>query len=131
MQGRVSSIPGWGAMIPHASQSKNQNMKQKQYGNKFIKKLQKWSVSISEYVAYHLGMHFYQTRPTIIPSYRRGTAVISLLWGNKVGAQGQAGRKWQSQDLNPQSAVLALNRLPFCCVYSVLQSCPTLRPCGL
>ena len=29
MQGRVSSIPGWGAMIPHASQSKNQNKKQK------------------------------------------------------------------------------------------------------
>ena len=30
-------IPGWGAKIPHALQPKNQNMKQKQYCNKFNK----------------------------------------------------------------------------------------------
>ena len=30
-------IPGEGAKIPHASQPKNQNMKQKQYCNKFNK----------------------------------------------------------------------------------------------
>ena len=87
-----------------------------------------WSVSISEYVASHLGTHFYQTRPTIIPLYRRGIAIISLLWRKKVGAQGRAGRKWQSQDLKPQSAVLALNRLPFCCVlsHSVMSNSATL-----
>ena len=87
-----------------------------------------WSVSISEYVASHLGTHFYQTRPTIIPLYRRGIAIISLLWRKKVGAQGRAGRKWQSQDLKPQSAVLALNRLPFCCVlsHSVVSNSATL-----
>ena len=33
--GDVSSIPGWGAKIPHTSQPKNQNIKQKQYCNKF------------------------------------------------------------------------------------------------
>ena len=33
--GGVGSIPGWGAGIPHASQPKNQNIKQKQYCNKF------------------------------------------------------------------------------------------------
>ena len=31
------SIPGWGAKIPHASRPKNQNIKQKQYCNKFNK----------------------------------------------------------------------------------------------
>ena len=35
--GRVGSIPAWGAKIPHASRPKNQNIKQKQYGNKFNK----------------------------------------------------------------------------------------------
>ena len=33
--GYVGSIPGWGAKIPHASLVKNQNIKQKQYCNKF------------------------------------------------------------------------------------------------
>ena len=35
--GGVGSIPGQGAKITHASQPKNQNIKQKQYGNKFNK----------------------------------------------------------------------------------------------
>ena len=35
--GVVGSIPGWGAKIPHASRPKNQNIKQKQYCNKFNK----------------------------------------------------------------------------------------------
>ena len=30
-------MPGWGAKIPHASWPKNQNIKQKQYFNKFNK----------------------------------------------------------------------------------------------
>ena len=33
----AGSIPGWGAKIPHASWPKNQNIKQKQYCNKFNK----------------------------------------------------------------------------------------------
>ena len=33
----IGSIPGWGAKIPHVSWPKNQNMKQKQYCNKFNK----------------------------------------------------------------------------------------------
>ena len=33
----MGSIPEWGAKIPHASQPKNQNIKQKQYHNKFNK----------------------------------------------------------------------------------------------
>ena len=33
----VGSIPGQGAKIPDASQLRNQNMKQKQYCNKFNK----------------------------------------------------------------------------------------------
>ena len=37
MQGGVGSIPGQGAKIPHASGPKNQNIKQKQYCNKFNK----------------------------------------------------------------------------------------------
>ena len=36
-EGGVGLIPGWGAKIPHASQSKNQNIKQKQCCNKFNK----------------------------------------------------------------------------------------------
>ena len=35
--GGVGSIPRQGAKIPHALQSKNQNIKQKQYCNKFKK----------------------------------------------------------------------------------------------
>ena len=35
--GGVGSIPGGGTKIPHASRPKNQNIKQKQYGNKFNK----------------------------------------------------------------------------------------------
>ena len=35
--GGAGSIPGWGAKMPHASQPKNQNTKQKQYCNKFNK----------------------------------------------------------------------------------------------
>ena len=33
--GGAGSIPGWRAKIPHASQPKNQDIKQKQYCNKF------------------------------------------------------------------------------------------------
>ena len=43
--GVVGSIPGWGAKIPHASWPKNQNIKRKQYGNKFNKNFKKWSTS--------------------------------------------------------------------------------------
>ena len=39
--GGVSLIPGWEAKIPHISGPKNQNMKQKQYCNKFNKDLKK------------------------------------------------------------------------------------------
>ena len=35
--GGAGSIPGRGAKIPHASQPKNQNIKQKQYCNRFNK----------------------------------------------------------------------------------------------
>ena len=35
--GGEDSIPGQGAKTPHASQPKNQNIKQKQYCNKFNK----------------------------------------------------------------------------------------------
>ena len=35
--GGVGSILGLGAKIPHASQKKNQSIKQKQYSNKFNK----------------------------------------------------------------------------------------------
>ena len=35
--GGVGSISGWGAKVPHALGPKNQNIKQKQYCNKFNK----------------------------------------------------------------------------------------------
>ena len=37
--GGASSIPGRGAKIPHASRPKNQNIKQRQYCNKFSEDL--------------------------------------------------------------------------------------------
>ena len=43
--GGADSIPGKGAKIPHASQSENQNIKQKQYCYKFNKDFKKWSTS--------------------------------------------------------------------------------------
>ena len=43
--GDAGLIPGWGTKIPHASWPKNQNMKQKQYCNKFNKDFKKWSTS--------------------------------------------------------------------------------------
>ena len=39
----VGSIPGQGAKTPHASWPKIQNIKQKQYCNKFNKNFKKWS----------------------------------------------------------------------------------------
>ena len=39
--GGAGSIPGFGAKIPHASQTRNQNIKQKQYCNKFNKDLKR------------------------------------------------------------------------------------------
>ena len=36
-EGSAGLIPGWGAKIPHALCLKNQNIKQKQYCNKFNK----------------------------------------------------------------------------------------------
>ena len=39
--GGAGSIPGWGAKIPSASWPKSQNIKQKQYCNKFNKDLKK------------------------------------------------------------------------------------------
>ena len=42
--GGVGSIPGRGAKIPHGLRPKNQNIKQKQYCNKFNKDF-KWSTS--------------------------------------------------------------------------------------
>ena len=39
--GDAGLIPGWGTEIPHASWSKKQNIKQKQYGNKFNKYFEK------------------------------------------------------------------------------------------
>ena len=37
----VGLIPGWGAKIPHVSSPKDQNIRQKQYCNKFNKDLKK------------------------------------------------------------------------------------------
>ena len=39
--GGVGSVPGQKAKIPQASRPKNQNIKQKQYGNKFNKDFKK------------------------------------------------------------------------------------------
>jgi hypothetical protein len=44
--GVAGSIPGWEAKIPRALRPKNQNIKQKQYCNKFIKDL-KIHISLS------------------------------------------------------------------------------------
>ena len=41
--GGAGLIPGREAEIPHASRPKNQNIKQKQYCNKFNKDFKKWS----------------------------------------------------------------------------------------
>ena len=48
--GGVGSFPGWGAKIPHASQPKTQNIKQKQYCNKFNKDFKK---------TVHIKKHFF------------------------------------------------------------------------
>ena len=42
--GGVGLIPGWGARIPHALRPKHQNIKQKQYCNKFNKDLKNWKI---------------------------------------------------------------------------------------
>ena len=43
--GGAGLIPGQRAKIPHASQPENQNIKQKEYCNKFNEDLKKWSTS--------------------------------------------------------------------------------------
>ena len=44
--GGVGSIPGQEAKIPHALQPKSQNIKQKQYCNKFNKDFKKKTLSL-------------------------------------------------------------------------------------
>ena len=46
--GGAGSIPGRGTKIPHASQPKNQSIKQKQYCNKFNKDFKKIMVHIKK-----------------------------------------------------------------------------------
>ena len=46
--GGVGSIPGRGAKIPHASWPKNQNVKQKQYCNKFNKDFKSGAIKKKE-----------------------------------------------------------------------------------
>ena len=46
--GDVGLIPGQGAKIPHASWPKNQNIKQKQYCNKFNKDFRKKKKKLSD-----------------------------------------------------------------------------------
>ena len=53
--GGAGSIPNQGAKISHASQSKNQNIKQKQYCNKFNKDFKQWSTSKKERKIYLLS----------------------------------------------------------------------------
>ena len=63
--GVVGSIPGRGAKIPHASWPKNQNIKQKQYCNRFNKdfkngpheKIEKKSIYIYVYTHTHTHTH--------------------------------------------------------------------------
>ena len=43
--GGSSSVPGEGAKVPYASQSKHQNKKQRQHSNSFNKDERKWSTS--------------------------------------------------------------------------------------
>ena len=47
--GGAGSIPGQGAKIPHASGLKNQNIKQKQYCNKFNKDFKKKVKAFGKY----------------------------------------------------------------------------------
>ena len=47
--GHAGSIPDQGAKIPHTSGPKIQNIKQKQYCNKFNKNFIKWSTSKNFY----------------------------------------------------------------------------------
>ena len=49
--GGVGSVPGGRAKIAHASQTKNQNIKQKQYCNKFNKELK--MIQIFKNTSYH------------------------------------------------------------------------------
>ena len=62
--GDTGSIPGWGAKIPHASGPKKQNIKQKQYCNKFNKDFKNGphqKKSLNKFLMYvHLPRSFFQ-----------------------------------------------------------------------
>ena len=60
--GCADSIPGWGAKIPHASRPKNQNIKQKQYCNKFIKGFKKKKKAITGTLQEFLVYPWHSTR---------------------------------------------------------------------
>ena len=53
--GGVTSIPHQGARIPHVSGPKNQNIKQKQYCNKFNKDFKKFIFKKSFFIYIHHG----------------------------------------------------------------------------
>ena len=52
------SPPPQGGQIPHASRTKNQSMKQKQYCNKFNKYFKKWSTLKKECMYIHMFVQF-------------------------------------------------------------------------
>ena len=90
----VGSIPGWGAKIPHVSQPKNQNTKQKQYCNNFNKDLKKestyqyrrcWRLWFSPWVGTIPWRRKWQPTLVFLPgkSHRQRNLVSYSPWGHK------------------------------------------------
>ena len=77
----AGSIPGWGAMLPHASRPKNQNIKQKRYYNELNKDLKN-------------GPHQKKKKKQEVVTDQRRPGNISTIChvGSQTGIQTEAGQ---------------------------------------
>ena len=78
--GAAGSIPGQGAKIPHASRPKNQNIKEKQYCNKFNKDLKN-----GPHQKKKILKKFFEYKDSV--KYLLGEWRYKQIWGQKWGSE--------------------------------------------
>ena len=107
--GGTGSIPGQGAMIPHASGPKNQNRKQKQYCNKFNKDFNNTGRAIRPACSTHLwgerkrNMVSAERGWTSAPCRAGRPGVLSSGSGRAAGSE-RCGAGFRHEDLGKEQA---------------------------
>ena len=117
---RACGFDSWGAMIPHGSQSKNKNIKQKQYGNKFNKKKNFKSGLYQSVNLLHLTWERISIKQDLLLSCFTYEALLSssfcgeMRWVPKVGQEGSGRARILTQAVcfGPDSALISTYTSP-------------------